>query len=428
MGAATELELPQGKVIRIVGPARVEVVKGKLLIVGSKYPTGSSFVVHRLRSYSAKALEHTKLRLTLGGEAKVEEVNPSDEVVDAWLSIAEQLIPNCYSSPCRILVVGPPESGKTTMAAFLANYSRETGLRVAVIEGDVGQEDLLVPATVALAEVNKPILWLRELEPLSFRFVGCISPQYCFTESILAIKDLVDEAAARGFNVVIINTDGWVGSPSAIEHKLTLARWIKPTHIVTLSEELFEVFSRCFGNLCKVIRAPRPPAPRERSREERRELRAQAYRKYVGRGRVRNLKLSNLSILSSGALTGRSVSLDEVRRRFNLTDDVVKNLLYASKVLDTYYLIWRGDPAPLKDFNLGTGVRLLRAECLEGLLVGILDCGMKDVSVGVLVSVDFNTGNIGVQTPWEGEVCGLILGRVKLSESLEEVGGVRCSQ
>jgi polynucleotide 5'-hydroxyl-kinase GRC3/NOL9 len=428
LSTATELELAQGKVVRIVGPARVEVVEGKLLVVGSRYSAGSSFVVHRLRSYSAKALEYTKLRLVLGGEARVEEVSPSDEVVDAWLSVAEQITPSCYTSPCKILVVGPPESGKTTMVAFLANYSREAGLRVAVVEGDVGQEDLLVPATVALAEVSRPVLWLRELEPLSFRFVGCISPQYCFAESILAIKDLVDEALTRGFNVVVVNTDGWVGSPSAIEHKLALARWVKPTHIVTLSEELFEVFSRCFGSLCKVLRAPRPPAPRERSREERRELRAQAYRKYIGSGRVRNLKLSNLSIVSSGALAGSRVGLEEVRRMFNLPDNLVKNVLHAFKVLNTYYLIWRGDPTPLKDFTPSAGVRLLRAECLEGLLVGILDCKMRDVGVGVLVSIDFDTGDVGVQTPWEGEVCGLILGKVKLSETLEEVGGVRCSQ
>jgi len=429
LSTALELELQAGKVIRIVGPARVEVVEGKLLTVGSRYTAGSSFVVHRLRSYSAKALEHTKLRVFLGGEAKVEEVSPSDEVVDSWLSVAERVIPSCRNSPCRVLLVGPPESGKTTMAAFLANYARELGLRVSVVEGDVGQEDLLVPATVALAEVSKPILWLRELEPLSFRFVGCISPQYCFTESIVAIKDLVDEASSKGFNIIVVNTDGWVSSPSGVEHKLILARWIKPTHIITLSEDLFEIFSKCFGNLCTVLHAPRPPAPRERSREERRELRAQAYRKYFGRGRVRTLKLSNLSILGLGALIGRRLSLDEVRKQLNLPDGVAKSLVYASKVLDTYYLIGQGDLTPLKDATLGTGIQLLRAECLGGLLVGILDCKMRDAGVGVLVSVDFGTGDVVLQTPWEGEICGLILGRIKLSESLEEVGGrTKCSQ
>jgi len=429
MSAALELELPAGKVIRIVGPARVEVVEGKLLAVGTRYASGSSFVVHRLRSYSAKALERTKLRAFLGGEAKVEEVNPLDEVVDSWLNVAEQVVPSCRSSPCRVLVVGPPESGKTTMTAFLANYARELGLRASVVEADVGQEDLLVPATVALAEVSRPILWLRELEPLSFRFVGCISPQYCFAESIAAVKDLVDEAAARGFNVTVVNTDGWVGSPSGVEHKLTLARWVKPTHIITLSEELFEIFSRCFGSLCKVLHAPRPRAPRERSRAERRELRAQAYRRYIGRGRVRTLKLSSLSIISLGALAGRRLSLDEVRKVLNLPDGATRNLVYASRVLDTYYLIGHGDLTPLKDATSSTGVQLLRVECLGGLLVGILDCKMRDVGVGVLVNVDFSTGDVTVQTPWEGEVCGLILGRVKLSESLEEVGGrVRCSQ
>ncbi len=429
MSAALELELPAGKVIRVVGPARVEVVSGRLLAVGSRYTAGSSFVVHRLRSYSAKALEPTRLRVLLGGGAKVEEASPSEEVVDAWLSIAEQLIPSCCNSPCRVLVVGPPESGKTTMVAFLANYARELGLRVSVVEGDVGQEDLLVPATVALAEVSKPILWLRELEPLSFRFVGCTSPQHCFTESIVAVKDLVDEAVARGFSVVVVNTDGWVGSLSGIEHKLALARWIKPTHIVTLSEDLYEVFSRSYGNLCKILHAPRPPAPRERSREERRELRVQAYRKYIGRGRVRTLKLSNLSVLSLGALVGRKLSLDEIRKQLNLPSEILGNLLYVSKVLDTYYLVERGDSSSLRNAAVGAGVQVLSVECLRGLLVGILDCRMRDVGVGTLVNVDFSTGDIAVQTPWEGEVCGLILGKVKLSESLEEVGGrVRCSQ
>ncbi len=430
MSSATEVSLSEGRVIRVVGPARVEVLSGAVLAVGSRYPAGSSFVVHRLRSYGIKALSPAKLRLTLGDGSRVEECGEGEEVVDDWLSASEYIVRRCLERrQCSVLVVGPPESGKTTFTAFLANRLREAGLRVGVVEGDVGQEDVLIPTTIALAEVSRPVIWLRELEPVSLRFVGCTSPQYCYSESIMALRELVDEAARAGFDAVVLNTDGWVGSPSGIEHKLAIARWVRPDVVVVTGEDVYECLSRSIGGQAEVVRIRRPAIVRERSREERRELRTQAYRKYFSRGRIRRVKLGGVALFGACFLSGRPVSRDELAGALGLSDSELERVLYSSRVGDTLYVVASGELSIPRASPAESGrIVVLSPDDIKGALVGLLGDGMREAGVGIIWSAEFESRELSILTPWEGEIRGIVVGRVRLSENFEEVGRVvRCT-
>ncbi len=429
MSSAIEVSLDGGRVLRVVGPVRVEVLSGVVLVVGSRYPAGSSFVVHRLRSYGIKALSPARLRLTLGEGSRVEECGESEEVVDDWLSASEYVVRRCLErGRCRVLVVGPPESGKTTLTAFLANRLREAGFRVGVIEGDVGQEDVLVPTTIALAEVSKPVLWLRELEPSSFRFVGCTSPQYCYSESVMAIRELVDEAARIGFNAVLVNTDGWVGTALGIEHKLTIIRWVRPDLVIATSADVHDVISRCLSGSTEVLQVRRPAIVRERSREERRELRTQAYRRYFSRGRVRRVRLEGVALFSACALAGRPLSRDELARALGVPSSELGAVLYSSRVGDTLYVVAREFAGSSASFSDSRRVVVMSPEEIKGALVGLLGDGMREVGVGIIWGAEFESRELTILTPWEGGIRGLIIGKIRLNENFEEVGRVtRCT-
>lgn len=428
MSSIVEISLSEGQVLRVFGPARADVVSGTVLVVGSKYSMGSSFVVHKLRSYGIKALSPAKLRFALGEGSQIEIAKDGEEVVDEWLKVSEHVLKTCWKKECRVLVVGPPESGKSTFTAFLANYLRESGVRVGVVEGDVGQEDVLVPTTIALAEVSKPILWLRELEPILFRFVGCTSPQYCYSESILAIKELADEGSKLGLRAVLVNTDGWVNTASGIEHKLTIIRWIKPDIVVAMDKEVYNYLLKCTNSLTNVIYAPRPAVVRQRSKEERRELRTQAYKRYFSRGRVRRVKLDSVGILSACALSGRTISKEELLEVFKIPDSELDKLVYSTKVGDTLYIISR-EPINFTLNSEGVSrVVVITPKDARGTVVGLLGEHMREVGVGIITDLDLSTQELAILTPWEGDIKGLIVGKIKLNENLEEAGRVtRCT-
>lgn len=424
MSSVIEVPMNEGEVLRVVGPARADVVAGTVLVVGSKYPAGSSFIVHKLRSYGIKALSPSRLRFALGEGSRVERPKEGEEVVDEWLKVSEYILGECSGKQCKIVVVGPPESGKSTFTAFSANYLRDAGVRVGVIEGDVGQEDVLVPTTIALAEVSRPILWLRDLEPVSFRFVGCTSPQYCYSESVLAIKELVDEAVKLGFGAVIVNTDGWVNSVPGIEHKLTIVRWIRPDIVVATDREIHSYLSKCASTLTEVVYAPRPTVVRDRSKEERRELRTQSYKRYFSRGRVRKVRLGGIGLLGACALTGRALSKDELAEILKSSEGYLEKIVYSTKIGDTLYLVSKEPVSLALDPESSRRTVVITPRDVRGTIVGLLGDRMREVGVGVVLGLDLDTQEIAILTPWDGEIRGLIIGRVKLSEDLEEIGRV----
>jgi len=427
VSSAIDVVLGEGRVLRVIGPARIDVISGTILAVGSKFTSGASIVVHKYRSYGIKALSEVKLRVTLGEGSKIEEVKEG-EVVDDWLKASEQVLHICRRSPCKVLIAGPPDSGKSTFAAFVANYLREAGMKVCVVEGDIGQEDVLVPTTIALAEVSKPILWLRELEALKFRFVGCTSPQYCYSESIQAIKELVDEAVKMGFNVIVVNTDGWVNTTLALEHKLSIVRWVRPDVIVTTSSELYSYFLRCLGKFAKIINIPKPTVVRERSKEERRELRVAAYRRYLSKGKPRKVKLDSIGIIGACSLCGEPLTKDDVKNLLKVPENVLEKVVYSSRFGDTVFLVVK-EPVELSASSSGLEkVFTIVARDMVGSIVAILGSDMREVGIGVILSVDIESRELTILTPWDGEIRGLIVGKVRLTEEFEEMGKViRCT-
>ncbi|MCD6340578.1 MAG: hypothetical protein J7L51_01320 [Desulfurococcales archaeon] len=413
------IDLSRGSIVRVSGPARVDVVEGKVLLVGAIYGKGSSIVVHRVRSYGLKALEDTKLKVTLGSGARVEQPNEGEEVVDDWLKIAEE-VSNSGRRPITAVVVGPVESGKTTLTAFLANYMIQKNMKVALIEGDIGQEDLALPSTIAMTIPRKTFVWQRELSADYFKFIGYTSPQYCYGIVIKALGDLLAKALSLGAEAVVINTDGWVNSPQALDYKLSLVRWLKPTHVIVLDEYLAEVFKSALPLQVEVIRAPRPARVRERSREERRKLRREAYASYFKNAKERVLKLNEVRIIGSCVLSGKRINSEDLINELGLSSDTASNIVYASLYGNVINIVL-SDLA--KGINLSSNryeLNVVKESDFRGYLVGILNSELEDVALGILKEVCFTDNIIKILTPWDGEISALVMGRIKLTNNYED--------
>lgn len=413
------MEVPRGAVIRVKGPARVDVVRGKVLIVGAEYAEGSSIVVHSLRSYGVKALEDTVLEVRLGNEGTVEFADPGEEVIDEWLEISESVLNSLDThGTLRVAVVGPVESGKTTLSAFIANRALARGVMPALIEGDVGQEDIGVPGTVSLAYLREPVIWQRQLRADRIRFVGCISPQGCVSRVVSAVASLVKEAEQRS-NVVVVNTDGWVSDQRAINYKLELIRLSRPTHVIALNHALSRILRSSLPPGVTVMTAPQPRAAVTRGREGRRYLRTMAYKKYFSDSRVVTFRLDEVKIMGSCILAGQELDPVAVASEIGVDSSGV---IYASEYLGTRYVILRR----------GTRVEDMPEEYVavregewEGLLLGVVNNDLNDVGIAILKKLDFRMRKLSVMIPRDQIPSPyFIAGRIKVNERFEDYGRV----
>ena len=418
MNMNVNLVLEAGKVVRVTGPARIEVRKGRILLVGAIYDKGSKIIIHKLRSYAFKSLEDSEVAVFLGSGASLEEPNEGEEVIDSWIKISDDILKDSASlGKLLIIVIGPVESGKTTLSAFIANTLIRNNIKVGIIDADVGQEDIAIPTTVALAIPKDKFIWQRDLEPTEIRFVGCIAPQYCQESILFAVKDLVDSAYARGLGAVVVNTDGWLNTHAALLHKLTLIRWLRPTHVIVLDNDVYDYLIKSLPSNIRVINAPKPVKVRERNREERRGLRSEAYRKYFSKAKERSLDINNIKVIYSNLINGTALSSEDLAKILGISVDIIKDkVAFASKYLNSVNVVLSTPDRELIELlKCKKDLCITDSNDVKGLLVGILNKDMKDVAVGIVKDIDFGKGTLKILTPWDGEISALIVGRVKLS-------------
>ncbi|MEM0051824.1 MAG: Clp1/GlmU family protein [Sulfolobales archaeon] len=419
------LTVDEGKVIRVSGPASIEVLSGEVLVAGAVFQPSSKLVISRYRSYGVKALKRSELKVVLGDGGSLDEPQQGEEVIDSWIKLCEELIN--LRTDLRIIIIGPPEAGKTSLTAFIANQLLQRGREVYIVDADIGQEDIAIPCTIGVAKPKDKFIWLRELQPLMMKFVGCNSPQYCLAQFITAFQEVINDVCRPGVDL-IVNTDGWVTGYNALELKQLMIRMLRPTHVLILDEELFNYFRNSFkGYGFEVLLIPRPKFIKERSREDRRYLRHHSYLKLFSNVRRVELDINKLVLINSLVLTGKELSVDELSNYVKIPDNLRSGVIYASVLANTVNIVLRkGLRLSNEEVVCGEGLELniVNEGDEKGLLVGVLDRNLRIASVGIVERVDYLNKRIYVLTPWGDEILGLIIGRIKLNEKYEEVGRV----
>jgi polynucleotide 5'-hydroxyl-kinase GRC3/NOL9 len=193
-----------------------------------------------------------------------------------------------------IMLIGAPDTGKTTLARQLLAGGVESGRIAAYIDADVGQTMVGPPACVGLKWVTS---W-DDMEDFSraddVRFVGSISPERLVLQEVLATATLVDVARDRA-DLIIVDTTGAVSGVTGQTlkyHKMELCR---PDVVVALQrgseiEPLVGLLRRFFSaevELTSVHPDVIPVSPEER-RAHRTKRFAEALAPPLNRFRVRS--------------------------------------------------------------------------------------------------------------------------------------------
>ena len=192
-----------------------------------------------------------------------------------------------------VMLVGAPNTGKTTFARALLSAAVEHGRTAAYVDAEVDQSTTGPPTCVGLK-------WLRERSDLAdlahadaLQFVGSITPEGLVLQQVVATATLVQAARTRA-DLVVVDTAGVITGvigQSIKYHKMEICR---PDVVLGLQsggelEPLVGMLRRFFSadvEVAPVDARLAPSSPEDRHRHRARLL-AEAFARPLQRWRVR---------------------------------------------------------------------------------------------------------------------------------------------
>jgi len=182
-----------------------------------------------------------------------------------------------------VILLGATDTGKSTLAQFLILNLCQRGLKVALVDADVGQSTLGPPATIGFAVFKSDPDWEVVLSPPEIFFVGSTTPEGHFPLILKGVKRMVDKAISYGTELILVDTTGFVLGEAGKELKRRKIDLLSPRFIFALqkSDELEPILELYKENpLYKIYRLPLSEQVKPRSMEERRTNRANRFRDY----------------------------------------------------------------------------------------------------------------------------------------------------
>ncbi len=183
-----------------------------------------------------------------------------------------------------VMVVGAPDAGKSTFARYLYARLRESGVRVAFLDGDPGQASLGPPTTLTLAmgALESPTrLWRT--------FIGSVSPRGHMLPMLVGVHRLVEAAQEAGAEVVLYDTDGMVApAQGGLALKHALVDLLRPSLVIGIQaeDELEPLLLPLRRSRRTRVTTLRPsPLVRPRDAETRRQNRLARYAAYFAAAR-----------------------------------------------------------------------------------------------------------------------------------------------
>ncbi|ADC69075.1 NUC156 family protein [Methanocaldococcus sp. FS406-22] len=323
--------------------------------------------------------------------------------------------------PLKIILLGGVDSGKTTLATFLANELLNLGFRVAIIDSDIGQKSILPPATISLAFPETNFNNLYEIKPYKSYFVGSTAPIQFFGEMITGTKLLCDYAEDKA-DVVIVDTTGLI-SGSGADLKRMKIEMIKPDVIIALQKrnELRQIL-KPFENKIRVFYLKVYENAKSFSREERKEIRAEKWKEYFKDSKIYSIGFNDVIISGTKVFQGEKILEDE---KYLLESIFKWKILYGSKCEGRYTIVKRdlvNMPRQI-DKNI---LYYIEPERFNNLIVGLIDEEGFCIGLGILKAIDFENETLEILTPInEDEIKNIKeirFGRIKVDENGEELG------
>ena len=213
-------------------------------------------------------------------------------------SRAKDLVTSTPLRVRRLMVVGASDSGKSTLTTYLLNLAVDKGVKVGVVDADIGQSDLAPPGCVGGAVISRQVVDLRDLRGNVLEFVGSTSPMGIEEVVIGAVREVAERVSEQQPDLLLINTDGYVDG-EGVNYKVRLCEALSPDLILYISTKprsiLKEKLIERFG-VDKVVILEGAEGV-EKSSSERAERRMSQFYRYLRNGKVIRRRLNECKIV-----------------------------------------------------------------------------------------------------------------------------------
>jgi polynucleotide 5'-hydroxyl-kinase GRC3/NOL9 len=196
------------------------------------------------------------------------------------------------------MVMGATDTGKTCLAFSLAERLAAEGLKVGMLDCDLGQSSIGPPCTVGL---QYPLEKGQDLlHPTAMVFLGHLSPAGDVGSMIDAGLRLEKLAVELECDLLLIDTSGMVEGGLAALLKRGKIRKLRPDLIISLDEagETRHIFKDLEESAYGQLEFVKPSAEaRPRGRRERSDYRGELFREYYKAAGELELDLSEISLV-----------------------------------------------------------------------------------------------------------------------------------
>jgi len=283
------LTFHKGEVLLISGPASVSRVSGEVFCLG-KVIEDEKVIVRKGKVIPFETLsENSSVKVLLAEEANY-EIQKEKLGCMIWHNDVIKYLEKFGKEIRKIIIIGPIDSGKSTLTVFINNLAVLKKLKVGIIDGDIGQADLAPSCFIGYKVLDYPIYDLRDVIADGFIYVGSINVSQIENLVISSIKKSLE--MIKDYDIIIINTDGYVEN-GGINYKLKLVNEVNPDLIFLLSQtKLNEIFKENFKE--KVVEL-QPAIGIKKSKLIRITRREIQYSKFLVAFERINLKISEIS-------------------------------------------------------------------------------------------------------------------------------------
>jgi polynucleotide 5'-hydroxyl-kinase GRC3/NOL9 len=197
------------------------------------------------------------------------------------------------------ILLGATDTGKSTLAKFLISHLCQKGLKVALVDADIGQSFLGPPTTIGFSIFKSHPDWAVILSTPEIFFVGSTTPEGHFPIHLKGVKKMVEKASTCGAEVILVDTTGFVLGEAGKELKRRKIDLLSPRFILALqkSDEIEHILELYKENLLyKILRLPLSEQVKPRSMEDRRTNRANKFRDYFKYSETQELAIEDVRI------------------------------------------------------------------------------------------------------------------------------------
>jgi len=410
----------KGKTLLVDGPSCIQLLSGKISILGASVKAGEKLVVRKGKRLPLEASSNVEIQLALGDSASCAEIDGS-AIPASWRDAVDKILSS--DKYRKILVIGGIDSGKTGFCTYMANRAVGSKRKVAIIDGDLGQSEIGAPGTVGLCSIQASVTDLFNLQPEGVAFVGATSPCGMVDATMGAFAALKAEASTLGADFLVVNTDGWVEGDGAVDYKLRLVKNIEPDIVLAIQSgnEMCPILDGLKDVEVSVIEAPKNV--KRRDGETRKVLRESAYKKHLKGTKIRSIPLSWVKI--EGNLKDSATSDYLLKKK--IEDIVGKKVLNCREtathiccVLEMGRRLVKEELKKLET-ELGKQVDILKEGVEEGLLVALENAHGKFLGIGTMCSMDFQRGTIKINTPVDETVAKIYMSQIRLDREGNEI-------